>query len=236
MLGLWAGWLAGSMVMFVYSAVAGATWPSSWQAPWSGATDFVVMEGGRLAVYISDFDRVQLYSSKGVFEGSLVRAKGYVSGETRLSLATDGRLFVTASHGRLRSYSPEGRLLDERSDGVGFRGWQLGADGEPVALDQPSGGERTEAVEPGEVLFAGYPAPKRSEFVGAEGRRATSAGSTIVLGGNDGSEVKVGTPWYLVPVKYPWPGSAPWIVLIVVSAIDRLRTRMWSSAPGKRES
>lgn len=222
------GWLIAAGMMFVYSAVAGSTWPSSWRAPWSGECDFVVLPDGRVAVYISSFDRLELYSPEGDFEGAWRRVKGYVGGEARLSVTSDGRLFVRASHGRLRSYAEDGTLLEARS-AEGARGWRLGPDGEPVPLDRPPGPEPTRAVDAGEVLVAGYPAHRRSEFEGGDGLRATAVGSRLVLDRPDGGEVVLGTPWYLMPLKMPVPGCAPFLLLLLFATVDDLRRRRRAS-------
>lgn len=223
--GLWLGWLLLSGAFFVYSGVAGSTWPSSWRAPWSDQTDFVVLQDGRLAVYISAFDRLELYSPRGAFEGSWKRVKGYLGGEARLSLAPDGRLFVTASHGRLRSYAPSGALLRRWTGERSSRAWRLSPEGEAVAEHQAGAREPTRAVRPGEILIAGHPAPRRKVFEGGGGLRATRSGSGIVLRRRGAEPVFVATPWYLLPVKIPWPGCVPLLPLLLVAAVDQLRRR-----------
>ncbi len=222
-----AAWFVICVLTFLAMALV-PTWPSDWELPWSGFSDFALDPRGQVLVYIDGFDRVLRYSLAGEFLGSF-RGAGYKAGRGRIATTADGRI-VLEHMGRLRVLAGDGTLVESRETSDRHRSWVLDDEGNPVQGDV----ERRDPIRPagaGDLLFGGLDSPARTEFRidGATAhRRAFSI--SVVRAGVDEVTI-IGTPWYLVPIRYPWPAAVSFVAAIFLSHCAKWLQRRRRQSP-----
>lgn len=201
-------WVVVSGLAFVAAALV-PRWPSTRELPWSGFTDFALTPAGEVLVYVRDFDRLLRYSPDGRFLGS-TPAAGYRAGRGRVATTDDGRI-VLEHMGRVKELAPNGEVLGTYSTNDRSVSWMLDDSGS-IVRGPPALGDSVEPAASGDLLFGGMDSERRTEFRVSGAVAFKSGRSVIVRRESDGAATKIASPWYLIPIRFPFPAAIPFAV------------------------
>lgn len=215
-------WCLAVASVFVLSAIV-PRWPVWLELPWSDFEDFVVTPNGEVVVYTGSFQRLLVYDLEGRFVASLPGPRA--RGDHRLAVDRQGRVYVR--RGRTvwvtdtldpEAYTPRMSIEKAPEDGT----WVLDTKGDLQAVEGPAPGPvPNRAIGPGELLFAPGMERRRSfalDTGGQTGRRVDRRGDHLLIESAGGEATVVGTPWYLYPFKFPFPGALAWVSAFVLGS------------------
>lgn len=212
--------LAASIGIAALSAFGTFPWPATWPLPLASPSAVAADSGGRIAVLLKSYSRIQIYDRDGRFQ------RGWGSGSlgrtARLAVDTKDRLWVYCEQDQtMRRYTFDGVQtgLWLYVTGAAPRSIRLGQNGEP-GIDRHakwSPSDCTIPIELGKLLFEGI--SPSGAFVDGAGsryeipaawwypwaRRSAPASQALTIWG----------PFWLLPIGFPLPGLPLGMLLAV---------------------